>query len=135
MVVLESYRFLDVSLHVCISINGTCLMQEANESVLKFCIGCCLTKTMQKRNSTKPSVVSFYVVGIKEVLRYLFTENPKNMSFMLNTWHKFLLADVSHRFHWTLMLCPMRRGSVKTIRAENVRLIGKSPRPKRKEKG
>jgi len=26
-------------------------------------------------------------------------------------------------------------GSVKTIRAENVRLIGKSPRPKRKEKG
>ena len=25
---------------------------------------------MQKRNSTKPSVVSFYVVGIKEVLVY-----------------------------------------------------------------
>lgn len=45
-------------------------MQEANESVLKFGIGCCLTKTMQKRNSTKPSVVSFYVVGIKEVLVY-----------------------------------------------------------------
>ena len=110
LVVLESDRCFDVSLHVCISINDTCLMQEANESVLKFCTGCCPTKTMQKRISTKPSVVSVYFVGIKEVLVYGKSENMSykhdQIDFMRNTWHKFVLADVFHRFHWTLMLVP-----------------------------
>lgn len=57
---------------------------------------------------------------------YIYTEISKTFT---------ISKQKSRKLQKQLMAAQCFSGSVKTIRAENVRLIGKSPRPKRKEKG